>query len=183
MLSAGFSRLSSNSRSSPGNRHVRTAQCPVPERLLGGSLREAAARGAFPRPRPLFSGRAGRELAGLQPPSPRLPSAPVVTCGRCSHNSGRGRREMPRGRVSPWFLPLTLPPPPLAAPFLCIPLRLAASAPNQPHGGSLFDRSLLHLFPPHTRVIDLFIYFPGTLPLNLFESPDLNVPIIKTYGC
>ena len=26
-------------------------------------------------------------------------------------------------------------------------------------------------------------FFPGTLPLNLFVSADINVHIIKTYGC
>ena len=46
-------------------------------------------------------------------------------------------------------------------------------------GGQLFDPSFLHLFHSYTR----FFFFPGTLPLNLFVGADLNVHIIKTYGC
>lgn len=146
MLSAGFSLLSLNSRGSPGNRHVRTVPVPrsrkAPRRIpVGGSC-----SGSFSSPlsrswSPFLSeswAGAGRAAAALSAPWLRLPSVPVVTCSRCSHNSARGRREMPRGRVNPWFLPLTLPLPPLAGLFLYIPSQLAASAPNHPHEGSTF---------------------------------------------
>ena len=188
MLSAGFSLLSLNSRGSLGNRHVRTAPVPVAGRLrripvggsCSGSFSSPSSRSWSPFLSESWAG-AGRAAAALTAPRLRLPSVPVVTCSRCSHNSARGRREMPRGRVNPWFLPLTLPLPPLAALFLYIPSQLAASAPKHPHGGGgqLFDPSFLHLFHSYTR----FFFFPGTLPLNLFVGADLNVHIIKTYGC
>ena len=142
MLSAGFSLLSLNSRGSLGNRHVRTAPVPVAGRLrripvggsCSGSFSSPSSRSWSPFLSESWAG-AGRAAAALTAPRLRLPSVPVVTCSRCSHNSARGRREMPRGRVNPWFLPLTLPLPPLAALFLYIPSQLAASAPKHPHGG------------------------------------------------
>ena len=131
MLSAGFSLLSLNSRGSPGNRHVRTAPVPVPGRLrripvggsCSGSFSSPSSRSWSPFLSESWAG-AGRAAAALTAPRLRLPSVPVVTCSRCSHNSAMGRREMPRGRVNPWFLPLTLPLPPLAALFLYIPSQL-----------------------------------------------------------
>lgn len=140
MLSAGFSLLFLNSRSSPGNCHVRIVECPIPGRLLGGSLLEAAAS-PRPAPGPPFSARAGRELAGLQPPWPRRGCG----CLQCPRSQAAGAVTTVGGAggeatrcVNPWLLPLTLPLPPLAALFLYIPLQLAASAPNHPHGGSTF---------------------------------------------
>lgn len=130
-------KLPELSRESPRQNSPVPSSRKAPRRIpVGGSC-----SGSFSPPSsrswsPLLSeSRAGAAVAA---PWLRLPSAPVVTCSRCSHNSGRGRRKTPRGRVNPWFLPLTLPLPRLAAPFLYIPLRLAASAANQPHGGATF---------------------------------------------
>lgn len=162
-----FSLLSSNSRGSRRNRHVRTVECPFQETpwIRGGG--SSAGSFSTPPPAPVpFSqweswAGAGRTAAASSPLLwLQLPSVPVVTCSRCSHNSMKGGGRVPGSSVNPFLLPLTLSWLPGSCPsvqhlYSCC-LRNPTPPSHQPQGDKLFAPSFLHLFSSYIRFLKTY---------------------------
>ena len=120
---------------------------------------------------------AGRAAAAVTAPWLRLPPVPAVTGSRCSHNSGRGRRGG-HAVCEPLASPSDFA---AASPGGSVPLHTFTAgclSPQPSPRGVNFLTLPFCIYSVPTQV-----FFPGTLPLNLLVSADLNVRIIKTYRC